>query len=880
MQLSTAGGLLGFRPTYKTALQKEEHKMTKRLLGLGLALVLLLSLFPTAAFADTTAAWVFDRENETLTSADGAVSLYAYEEDLGSGKLSVNLDTSSSDVKELDLSGAVEDTEGDPCSIVEVYFAFGSTLSVSSLVLPGTIETIPETLFSGCDSLTSVTLSEGTKRIEYGAFMGCENLTSVVLPEGLTEIGTAAFENCSSLTSLVLPDGLQAIGERAFTGCSSLSQITWPQGGSLKTIQDQAFVDCTALTSLPLPEGLETVGEKAFASTRLRHILLPSTLKTLGSKAFYYLEVGLTESVFVASRAVQPPVMSGEAIDSGLAEAGLLELQVPAAGLTAYQQAEGWKDLQPQSSNVWIDSDGISLEAEEGYDQPLTQSVTLYNLTDVPVSIQLAPDTGSDVPYSDFTVSPQEAVLEPYGTLTATVTVPTGLVWDYLPYFGTLLVTAGEQQQSIDVEIFILEVGRSGFDVSFKPDAIIDDGYMETEYNAYTNYTLPECGYIRDGYKFVAWAENGPDGQRYQPGDAYTVTADVTFYAVWEERTTSEAIPSSAVYDRNGNDGFSFTLLLPDGVSLQSVKSGTETLTAGTDYTVDGRDVCIAQAYLLTCQGQEVPFTFVLDSGEEVTASVTVPETWEIRLVGDPAKEVGCWVDTYGSYFDVFYVPKGESVTLEAVPWGAVLFDGWLLNGEPLEKDLILEDFCPDSDVTLTMTTISFEELPDLYFRPDSVDFGTVAPGYTTPAAQTVIVSNTTDGVLNIQQPTSDAFTIEIDRTELDPGQSTTITIQPKADLPVGDYGGAITFTAEKSPMIIEPIALRSAPLDDSDAPEYVTGTLYVSFVVKAQETPQPEEPESPDTGDATLLLPLTIALWGSGAGLTVLLRSKRRSNR
>ena len=869
MQLSTAGGLLRLRPTYKTALQKEEYKMKKRLLGLGLALVLLLSLFPTAAFADTTAAWVFDRENETLTSADGAVSLFAYEKDLGSGQLLVNLDTLPSGVESLDLGGAVEDTQGDPCSIVEIY-AFDRTFSVSSLVLPGTIETIPKTLFSGCDFLTSVTLSEGTKRIETEAFAGCQNLTSLVLPDGLTEIGAAAFAGCSSLTSLVLPDGLQAIGENAFTGCSSLSQITFPQNGSLKTIGAEAFYDCTALTSLLLPEGLETVGEKAFASTRLRHILLPSTLKTLGSEAFYYLGVGWTESVLVASRAVQPPVMSGEAIDSGLAEAGLLQLYVPAAGLTAYQQAEGWKDLRPQSSNVWIGSDGIFLEAEEGYDQPLTQSVTLYNLTDAPLSIQLAPDTGSDVSYSDFTVSPQEAVLEPYGTLTATVTVPTGLVWDYLPYFGILLVTAGEQQQSIYVEISIRESGRSGFDVSFKPDAIIDDGYMETEYNAYTNYTLPECGYIRDGYKFAAWAENGPDGRRYQPGDAYTVTADVTFYAVWEVRTTSEAIPSSAVYDRNGNDGFSFTLLLPDGVSLRFVRSGTEILTEGTDYTVDGRDVCIAQAYLLTRQGEDVPFTFVRER-EEVIASVTVPETWEIRLVSDPAKEVGCWVDTYGSYFDVYYVPKGESVTLEAVPWGAVLFDGWLLDGELLETDPILKDFCPQGDVTLTMSATPFDALPDLYFRPDSVDFGTAAPGYTTPAAQTVIVSNTTDGVLNIQQPTSEAFTIEIDYPELYPGESATITIQPKAGLPVGDYSGAITFTAEKTPYDIEPRSLRTAPTEDNDTPEYVTGTLYVSFAVKA---------ESPDTGDATLLLPLTIALWGSGAGLTVLLRRKRRFHR
>ena len=49
-----------------------------------------------------------------------------------------------------------------------------------------------------------------------GMFSGCESLRSITLPEGITEIGESAFAGCSSLTELTIPDSVTAIRKGAF----------------------------------------------------------------------------------------------------------------------------------------------------------------------------------------------------------------------------------------------------------------------------------------------------------------------------------------------------------------------------------------------------------------------------------------------------------------------------------------------------------------------------------------------------------------------------------------------------------------------------------------------------------------------------------------
>ena len=60
------------------------------------------------------------------------------------------------------------------------------------------------------------------------AFYESETLTSVLLPESVEYIGKKAFCGCECLSRLSLPRRLKRIGSRAFTCCYRLSEIHFP----------------------------------------------------------------------------------------------------------------------------------------------------------------------------------------------------------------------------------------------------------------------------------------------------------------------------------------------------------------------------------------------------------------------------------------------------------------------------------------------------------------------------------------------------------------------------------------------------------------------------------------------------------------------------
>lgn len=62
-------------------------------------------------------------------------------------------------------------------------------------------------------------------RLNKGAFSGCSSLTSVTIGNSVTSIGSSAFEGCSSLTSVIMGNGVTSIGNSAFEGCSSLKTV-------------------------------------------------------------------------------------------------------------------------------------------------------------------------------------------------------------------------------------------------------------------------------------------------------------------------------------------------------------------------------------------------------------------------------------------------------------------------------------------------------------------------------------------------------------------------------------------------------------------------------------------------------------------------------
>ena len=52
--------------------------------------------------------------------------------------------------------------------------------------------------------------------IEKMAFSGCTSLTAITIPDSVTNIGVGVFFDCTSLTEITIPDSVTSIGYYAF----------------------------------------------------------------------------------------------------------------------------------------------------------------------------------------------------------------------------------------------------------------------------------------------------------------------------------------------------------------------------------------------------------------------------------------------------------------------------------------------------------------------------------------------------------------------------------------------------------------------------------------------------------------------------------------
>ncbi len=203
------------------------------------------------------------------------------------------------------------------------YSAFTGCTSLTNVTIPNSVTSIANLAFYDCSGLTNVTIPNSVTSIGSNAFTGCSSLIGVyitdianwckinfdyqsnplfyakklyldgalvrnlVIPDGVTHIGNNSFADCSSLTSVTIPDSVTSIGVCAFYGCDGLTDVTIPD--SVTSIGGCAFEKCSALTDVILGNGISSIESWVFVDCiNLKNIVVPASVTAIADYAFFH----------------------------------------------------------------------------------------------------------------------------------------------------------------------------------------------------------------------------------------------------------------------------------------------------------------------------------------------------------------------------------------------------------------------------------------------------------------------------------------------------------------------------------------------------------------------------------------------------------------
>ena len=138
---------------------------------------------------------------------------------------------------------------------------------------------------TGNDTVTSVELPSTLTSIHASAFGGFNKLEKLVIPDSVTTIAEQIIEASPGIKELVLPDSISTIYAQTYLPLEGLERVIIPK--NVTEIPMSTFSGCTKLAYIELPSGLTKIGYRSFYGiTSLKEINIPESVTEIGDEAF------------------------------------------------------------------------------------------------------------------------------------------------------------------------------------------------------------------------------------------------------------------------------------------------------------------------------------------------------------------------------------------------------------------------------------------------------------------------------------------------------------------------------------------------------------------------------------------------------------------
>ena len=204
--------------------------------------------------------------------------------------------------------------------------------------------------FKNCSGLNKVTIGLSVTNINIGAFAFCQNIDTVIFnPQNCTSsssiktrsvifggcvqrIPNGLFSGSDSLQSVTIPNTVTNIGANAFYHCDNLNSVTFSGTTSgTRTIGERAFSWCN-ISYINTGSSSTVISDYAFSHNPIETIILGPSVSYIGSFAFANTNSPCNLIVVRSSTPIEFFYTAFDGIDTNN-----VEVRVPCGSLTSYQ---------------------------------------------------------------------------------------------------------------------------------------------------------------------------------------------------------------------------------------------------------------------------------------------------------------------------------------------------------------------------------------------------------------------------------------------------------------------------------------------------------------------------------------------------------------